>query len=78
MNMKIKEFWNDLDQTIPVNKRELVLGIAVLTLAGTLIGMLISPRKTMTIGSNNGNNNQVLPTEVPAECEETDPAKEEV
>ena len=54
---KIRAFWNSLDKRITVNKRELFLGMTCCTLAGILTGMLLSPKKTATIGSNNGNNN---------------------
>ena len=57
MGKKLEKFWNSLDRSVVVNKRELVLGVAACTLAGVLMGMLLSPRKTVTIGSNNGNNN---------------------
>ena len=57
MCKKLEKFWSSLDRTILVNKRELVLGVAACTLAGVLAGILLSPRKTVTIGSHNGNNN---------------------
>ena len=57
MCKKLEKFWSSLDCTILVNKRELVLGVAACTLAGVLAGILLSPRKTVTIGSHNGNNN---------------------
>ena len=57
MCKKLEKFWNSLDRSVVVNKRELVLGVAACTLAGVLMGMLLSPRKTVTIGSSNGNNN---------------------
>ena len=57
MCKKLEKFWNSLDRAVVVNKRELVLGVAACTLAGVLMGMLLSPRKTVTIGSNNGSNN---------------------
>ena len=56
MTEKIKTCWNALDRRIVVNQRELVLGLAVCTLAGVVAGIVLSPRKTVTIGSNNGNN----------------------
>ena len=56
MCKKLEKFWNSLDRAILVNKRELVLGIAACTLAGVVAGILLSPRKTVTIASNNGNN----------------------
>ena len=57
MCKKLEKFWNSLDCSLIVNKRELVLGVTACTLAGILMGMLLSPRKTVTIGSNNGSNN---------------------
>ena len=56
MCKKLEKIWSSLDRTILVNKRELVLGVAACTLAGVLAGILLSPRKTVTIGSHNGNN----------------------
>ena len=56
MGKKLEKIWSSLDRTILVNKRELVLGVAACTLAGVLAGLLLSPRKTVTIGSHNGNN----------------------
>lgn len=57
MLKKMKEFWTSLDKTMVVNQRELFLGVTACTLAGVLAGMLLTPKKTVTIGSNNGNNN---------------------
>ncbi|MDO5401420.1 MAG: hypothetical protein Q4F17_10675 [Eubacteriales bacterium] len=56
---KLSKFWSELDVTVAVNKRELVLGIAACTLAGLVAGMLCSPRKNITAGCNNGSNNVV-------------------
>ena len=56
MKEKIKTFWKSLDRIIVVNQRELVLGVAACTLAGMVVGLLASPRKCVTIGSNNSNN----------------------
>ena len=56
MCKKLEKFWNSLDRSIVINKRELVLGVAACTLAGVLAGILLSPRKTVPIGSHNGNN----------------------
>ena len=53
----LKKNWNALNVRIIVNKREMVLGMAVCALAGFGLGMLLSPRKQVTIGSHNGNNN---------------------
>lgn len=56
MTEKIRVCWTSLDRKIVVNQRELVLGLAVCTLAGILAGIALSPRKNVSIGSNNGNN----------------------
>ena len=53
---KVQTFWKSLDRRIVVNQRELVLGLAVCTLAGIVAGIAFSPRKNVAIGSNNGNN----------------------
>ena len=66
MCKKPEKLWSSLNHTIPVNQRELVLGIAACTLAGVVAGMLLSPRKTMTIGSHNGNNNNGNSAGLPA------------
>ena len=78
MCKKLKKFWNSLDRTILVNKRELVLGVAACTLAGVLAGILLSPRKTVTIGSHNGNNNTGNPAGLTTsdEPEEASPDRE--
>ena len=64
MTKKCNELWQSLNVPVLVNKRELVLGIMVCTLAGILFGILFSPKKHTTIGSNNVNNyGNVLPEE---------------
>ena len=55
MTEKIKACWKSLDRRVVVNQRELVLGLAVCTLAGIVAGIAFSPKKTVSIGSNNGN-----------------------
>lgn len=57
----MKEKWMEL-QTIleemqTMKKREYFLTLAVCVLAGLVVGMLISPRRMLMVGSNNGNNN---------------------
>lgn len=56
MTEKVTIFWKSLDRRIVVNQRELVLGMAVCALAGIVTGIALSPRKNVSIGSNNGNN----------------------
>ncbi len=53
---KLKKFWEDLYVDIVVNKRELVLGMALCAVSGLVLGMLCSPRKQVTIGSHNSGN----------------------
>lgn len=55
ISKKIEKTWKSLDTKITVNKRELVLGILLCTLIGIVIGALFSPKKRITIGSNNAN-----------------------
>lgn len=57
MLKKVEKFWKSLDHDMVINKRELFLGVTACTLAGILTGILLSPKKAVTIGSNNGNNN---------------------
>ena len=79
MCKKLEKFWNSLDRTILVNKRELVLGVAACTLAGVLAGILLSPRKTVTIGSHNSNNHAGASADLDTadESEETAAEQEE-
>ena len=66
MTEKIKACWKSLDRRIIVNQRELVLGLAVCALAGIVTGIMLSPKKNVTIGSNNSGNSgngTVLPSD---------------
>ena len=54
---KMNISWKSLNREITVNQRELLLGVAVCALAGIVVGSLCSPKKTVTIGSNNGSHN---------------------
>lgn len=57
----MKEKWElykvSLTEEKIMSKKEWLLAIAVCALLGIVLGMLISPRKTMTIASHNGSNN---------------------
>ena len=68
---KIRAFWDSLDKNISVNQRELVLGVTCCTLAGILAGMAFGPKKTVTIGSNNGSNNSGNSAYLPGAGEES-------
>lgn len=78
MIRKMKDFWTSLDEMQTVSKRELFLEIVAVALTGIVLGMLLTPKKTVTIGSNNcgngcscGNSNG----DEPAEDEEESVAK---
>ena len=70
MTEKIRACWKSLDRKIIVNQRELVLGLAVCALAGIVAGIALSPRKAVTIGSNNGSNNSGNSAMLPPDAEE--------
>ncbi len=57
----MKEKWNvfvaSLDETTVMSKQSFLLTTLVCLLGGLVLGMLFSPRKTVVIGSNNGNDN---------------------
>ena len=79
MTEKIAKCWNSLDRRIIVNQRELVLGVAACALAGVVVGLFLSPRKNVTIGSNASNNqgnNATLPADIQANAEDEEEAKE--
>ena len=50
---RVKEYWNALNENITVNRRELVLGLAACTLAGLVVGLLLAPPKSLSIGNGN-------------------------
>lgn len=54
---RVEDFWESLDVTVAASKRELFLGFTTCVLSGLVVGMLISPKKNVTIGSQNGCNN---------------------
>lgn len=76
MLKKLEKTWKDLDRSIIVNKRELVLGITACTLAGIVLGVFLSPRKNLTFGSYNGNHNNDHASSLPEVPEEEAPEQE--
>ena len=56
MIRKMKDFWTSLDEMKTISKRELFLEIVAVALTGIVLGMLLTPKKTVTIGSNNCGN----------------------
>lgn len=55
---------NHMDKTVDRTNREMIYGAIACTAVGVVIGMLLSPKKNMTFGCNNGNN-CCPPAEVP-------------
>jgi len=57
----MKEKWElfkvSLTEIKTMSKKEWLLTLAVCVLSGIVLGMVLSPRKSITIGSHNGNNN---------------------
>ena len=51
----------DMDRTCTRTNRELLYGAVACTAVGMVLGLLLSPKKTTTIGSHNGNNNAGSP-----------------
>ena len=58
MQEKWKELQVILEEMKTIKKREYFLMLAVCVLSGLVVGMLVSPRKQVMVGSNNGNNNR--------------------
>ncbi len=58
---KMLEKWNTIQEVMEemktMKKKEYFLTLAVFILFGLVIGMLISPKKRVVLGSFNGNNN---------------------
>ena len=53
---KWREFQALLEEITTMKKREFFLTLAVCALSGLVVGMLISPNRSLMIGSHNGNN----------------------
>ena len=80
MTEKIVKCWKEMDRRIIVNQRELVLGVAACALDGVVVGLFLSPRKNVTIGShnagNNHGNNATLPADIQANAEDEEEVEE--
>lgn len=57
LKIKTERFLRSLDENVTIGKRELLLAIAACTLLGIVIGAVFSPRKNVTILSNNSADN---------------------
>lgn len=60
---KMKEYMNSLSETVTMTNKEKLLLAVLAALAGSLVGMLISPRKTICCGNGNGTTNYYQPDE---------------
>ena len=58
MQEKWSEWQTILEEMKTMKKREYFLMLAVCVLSGLVLGMLISPKRRVMIGSHNGNNNR--------------------
>ena len=56
MIKKMKNFWDSLEGTAIVSKRELFLELLAVALTGLVLGMIFTPKKSVTVGSNNCGN----------------------
>lgn len=56
MKEKWQTFKESLSDVTMMTKREFLLTLAVCVLGGIVFGVFLSPKKSMVIGSNNGNN----------------------
>lgn len=54
---KLRTYVNSLSETISMTRKENVLMLMVAALLGCVIGMLVSPRKTVSCGNGNGTQN---------------------
>ncbi len=52
----IQHTFSDLDAQRTCSKRELLLGTIACFAVGMVVGLVCSPKKTVTIGCHNGNN----------------------
>lgn len=52
---QIKRLMQTLPEDVTLTRIDFVLAVAIGALAGTIVGMLISPRKYMHIGCDNNN-----------------------
>lgn len=79
MRRRIREVWS-LIKTIIQSKdytpRESVLAIVVIFLLGIFFGILISPKKEVMVGSNNGSNNVGFGGGAPCEGEKEEEASQ--
>lgn len=57
MMKRFTGWWESLDVDVVVRKKEIVLELMVCFLGGLVIGLFLSPRKNVSIGSHNASDN---------------------
>ena len=70
---------SDMDKTCTRTNRELLYGAVACAAVGMVLGLMFSPKKTVTIGSHNSNNHAGAPADLTTadESEETAAEQEE-
>lgn len=58
---KIKEYFASMSETVSMTRKEQTLALVLAMLAGCILGMLISPRKSICCGNGNGTQNYYGP-----------------
>ncbi len=59
---KIKNYLETMSETVSMTRKEQTLMLALAMLAGCVLGMLISPRKSICCGNGNGTQNYYGPS----------------
>ncbi len=72
----IQRTFSDLDAQRTCSKRELLLGTIACFAVGMVVGLVCSPKKTVTIGSHNGNNSAATMSTAAMEEAEEEAEKE--
>ncbi len=58
---KIKKYLKTLGEPVTMTRKEKLMTVALAALAGMVLGMLLSPRKTTSICCGNDNGNYYTP-----------------
>ena len=53
LKLKFDRLMRSLDKNVTIKKRELLLAVIASGLLGIVLGAVFTPKKTITIGSNN-------------------------
>lgn len=58
---KMKEYLASMSETVSMTRKEQTLALVIAMLSGCILGMLISPRKSICCGNGNGTQNYYGP-----------------